>query len=85
MQSALTITVDGASVSVASGVTVAAALANAGIESLRRSVSGEPRGAVCAMGICHECRVTIDGVPHRRACMTVVAPNMVVERGADES
>jgi hypothetical protein len=31
------------------------------------------------MGICFECRVTIDGVPHRRACMEACAPEMRVE------
>jgi sarcosine oxidase subunit alpha len=32
-------------------------------------VSGMPRGPLCAMGICFECRVTVDGVPHQRGCM----------------
>ncbi len=50
-------------------ITVAAALENAGRRALRRSVGGEPRGVLCAMGICFECRVEIGGVPHRRACM----------------
>jgi predicted molibdopterin-dependent oxidoreductase YjgC len=76
----LRITVDGASVPAVAGAMVAATLANAGMHSLRRSVSGEPRGALCAMGICQECRVTIDGIPHRRACMVPVAAGMVVER-----
>ena len=49
--------------------TVAAALQNAGRSILRRSVSGEPRGVLCAMGVCFECRMDIGGVPHRRACM----------------
>lgn len=34
----------------------------------RRSVSGEPRGPLCGMGICFECRATVSGVPHRRTC-----------------
>jgi thioredoxin reductase len=50
-------------------ITVAAARENAGRPVLRRSVSGEPRGVLCAMGICFECRVEIGGVAHRRACM----------------
>ena len=61
------------------GTTVAAVLANAGIEQLRQSVSGEGRGVLCGMGICQECRVTIDGIAHRRACMTVVAPGMTID------
>jgi NADPH-dependent 2,4-dienoyl-CoA reductase/sulfur reductase-like enzyme len=51
--------------------TVAAALENAGRSTLRRSVTGEPRGVLCAMGVCYECRIEIDGVAHRRACMEI--------------
>ena len=73
---------DGRAVTVPPGTTVAAALWNAGIDALRASVSGEPRGPLCGMGICFECRVTIDGVAHRRACMVTCAPGMEVETGA---
>ena len=31
---------------------------------------GEPRGPLCGMGICFECRVTIDGEAHCRSCQT---------------
>jgi NADPH-dependent 2,4-dienoyl-CoA reductase/sulfur reductase-like enzyme len=31
------------------------------------------------MGICFECRVTVDGVPHQRACILPCAQGMVVE------
>jgi hypothetical protein len=41
-------------------------------------VSGRPRGPVCGMGICFECRVTIDGAPGRRACLERVSPGMRV-------
>lgn len=74
----ISIRVDGASRSVEEGATVAAALLDAGVAAFRTSVSGTPRGPLCAMGVCHECRVTIDGVPHRRACMIVVAPGMEI-------
>jgi sarcosine oxidase subunit alpha len=30
------------------------------------------------MGTCYECRVTIDGVAHRRACLVTVAEGMHV-------
>ena len=73
------ITVDGETVVVPRGVSVAAALMNAGLP-LRTSVSGEPRAALCGMGICHECRVTIDGVAHQRSCLVLVAPNMRILR-----
>ena len=64
------------------GVTVAAALLDLGIAAFRRSVSGEPRHPVCGMGTCYECRVTIDGVAHRRACLVVVAEGMHVTTAA---
>jgi aerobic-type carbon monoxide dehydrogenase small subunit (CoxS/CutS family) len=83
----ITLTVDGRTVRAAEGVTVAAALLDAGVHAFRRSVRGDARAPLCGMGICHECRVTIDGVPHRRACLVPVAPHMVVrtaERGAAE-
>ena len=74
-------TVDGERVAAAQGESVAAALINAGVWAFRRSVRGEERGPVCGMGICHECRVTIDGVPHRRACLIPVSPDMEVRTG----
>ncbi len=70
--------IDGTSVEVAAGTSVAAAILNAGLNRFRRSVRGEPRGPICAMGICFECRVTIDGVPHRRACMELCHDGMEV-------
>ena len=57
------LTVNGKTMSVASGTTVAAAAFLAGESIFRRSVRGEARGPLCGMGICFECRVTIDGEP----------------------
>ena len=78
----ITILVDGRSLGVPADVSVAAALLNAGINTFRRSVAGEPRAPLCGMGICHECRVTIDGIAHRRACLVTVADGMTVERAS---
>lgn len=78
MPEAVTLTVDGEPVPSAPGITVAAALESGGRRALRRSVSGQPRGVLCAMGICFECRVTIDGRAHRRACMEIVRDGMAV-------
>ena len=39
---------------------VSAAVAIAGVTAFRRSVTGEPRGPLCGMGICFECRVTVE-------------------------
>lgn len=76
------IILDGRPMSAAVGTTLICAILNAGQWVSRISVSGEPRGPLCAMGVCHECRVTIDGVAHRRACMTAVASGMRVETPA---
>lgn len=72
------IRVGGRQVEVEEGDTVAAALINHGIWGFRRSTEGEIRGPLCAMGICFECRVTIDGEPHRRACVEICRPHMEV-------
>jgi len=79
---AVTILADGRSVRVPAGVTVAAALLDLGSSAFRRSVSGEPRAPLCGMGSCYECRVTIDGVAHRRACLVTVADGMRVMTAA---
>lgn len=81
---AVTISADGRSVRVPAGVTVAAALLDLGVSAFRRSVSGEPRAPLCGMGTCYECRVTIDGVAHRRACLVTVADGMHVVTAAGE-
>ncbi len=71
------LTVNGGALTVAPGTTVAAAVAMASAET-RRSVSGEARGPLCGMGICFECRVTIDGVPHQRSCQIPCQPGFRV-------
>lgn len=75
------IIVNGKPMSVLSGATVAAALLNEGVSRFRQSVVGEARGPVCGMGICYECRVTINDVPQQRACLCVVEHGMRVETG----
>jgi sarcosine oxidase subunit alpha len=72
------ITVDGRELVVERGTSLLAALWNAGVFALRRSAGGEARGALCGMGACFECRVTVDGVPHRRSCMEPVRDGMEV-------
>ncbi|HEX4441654.1 MAG TPA: 2Fe-2S iron-sulfur cluster-binding protein [Thermoanaerobaculia bacterium] len=81
----LRLRVDGRVLEAEAGQTVAAALANAGIDACRVSAGGERRGPLCAMGICWECRVTIDGEPHVRACMTAAREGMAIETGAPPS
>ena len=77
MSSQLTVTVNGAVVSVSSGTTVAVAMALAG-RACRTSVSGEPRGPLCGMGICFECRVVINGIRHCRSCQILCEAGMDV-------
>lgn len=73
--------VNGRAVWVPAGSVVAAAVARAGVPAPRRSVSGAPRGPLCGMGICYECRVTIDGQAHCLSCQTPCAEGMRVETG----
>lgn len=82
MSSTVAIRVNGRPVRVPAGISVAAALLNAGAPAMRVSASGAARGPLCGMGVCFECRVTIDGVPHRRACIEPVAEGMEVATGA---
>jgi D-hydroxyproline dehydrogenase subunit gamma len=78
MTATVNLLVDGRNVRAEVGTTVAAALVNAGVRAFRTSVRGEARAPLCGMGICFECRVTIDGVAHRRACLVSVAEGMHV-------
>lgn len=69
---------DGHAIPAIEGETVAAALAAAGIRTLRHARSGAPRGLWCGMGACFECVVAIDGRPEQRACLAKVAAGMDV-------
>ncbi|MEP6990717.1 MAG: (2Fe-2S)-binding protein [bacterium] len=81
--SEVTIVVDGREVRAPSGVSVAAAMWNAGVTTFRTSVSGERRAPLCGMGTCFECRVTIDDVAQRRACLVTVANGLRVSTRAE--
>jgi len=74
----ITLKVNGVPVSVPSGSMVAAAVLQAGSGTFRRSVTGEARGPLCGMGICFECRVTVNGVAHVRSCQTLCEDGMDV-------
>lgn len=73
----ITIEINGAAVHVAAGTTVAAAMLAIGVPC-RSSVQGEPRSALCGMGICMECRAGIDGVANVRTCQVTVRAGMQV-------
>ena len=82
MRSQIAIVVNGRPVAVSAGTTVAAAVLGAGVTTFRRSVRGEPRAPLCGMGICFECRVTIDGVAQSRSCQVLCRDGMVVRTDA---
>lgn len=78
MREKIGLQVNGTRVEVPAGATVAAAIFRSGQSTFRRSVSGQARGPLCGMGICFECRVTIDDVPHCRSCQILCTEDMMV-------
>lgn len=78
MSDDIILTVNGMVVLVPRGASVAAGIARAGGQTFRKSVGGEPRAPLCGMGICFECRVTINGRPHCLACQTACETGMEV-------
>ncbi len=82
---AIEIFLDGQPVPALEGETVAAALTAAGHLALRQTRLGSPRGLYCGIGLCFDCRVTIDGRPGQRSCMTIVRPGMRIETNASSA
>ncbi len=82
MPEQVTLRINGQSTNVPAGASVAAAIAVAGVSHARRSVSGTPRGPLCGMGICFECRATVDGVAHQRTCNLAAEDGMEVSTDA---
>ena len=78
MSESIQLRVNGKVVSVLPGTIVAAAVALAGETRFRKSVLGQPRGALCGMGVCMECRVTINGRRQCRSCQTLCEQGMEV-------
>lgn len=84
MPDGISLTVNGQSISVAPGTSVAVALVLAG-QPCRTSITGEPRGPLCGIGICFECRVIINGTPHCRSCQTACEAGMEVRSEAPDA
>lgn len=80
MGSAFQFFFDGRPIAAREGQSVAAALIAAGERCLRIDEAGQPKGAVCGIGVCWECRCSIDGSADIRACMTPAQPGMRVRR-----
>jgi len=77
---AVTLAVDGRSVTAYAGESVAAALLAEGIVATRFTPGGAPRGVFCGMGVCFDCLAVVDGIPNTRTCMTWVRDGMDVRR-----
>lgn len=75
MRKNIQVHINGRTLSVPEGCTVAVAIVIAGV-ACRTSVSGEKRGPLCAMGICFECRAAVNGTPHMRTCQLLCEPAM---------
>jgi len=60
------------------GESVLSTLLAADIRQLMKNDRGVCSGAYCGMGVCHCCHVKINGEHKRRACQTVVEPEMKV-------
>lgn len=74
--SIISMTINDQLIHVSDGISVAAAIALSGKPVTRTSVTGQPRAPLCGMGICMECRVTIDGQAHQLACQTLCLDGM---------
>ncbi|MFZ6658050.1 2Fe-2S iron-sulfur cluster-binding protein [Undibacterium sp. TJN19] len=70
--------IDGFPFDASTDMSVAAALISFDKMHTRRSVLGQPRFAVCGMGVCQECRVRINGRAHSLACQQYCRSGMVI-------
>lgn len=76
--SQITVTINGQNISMPAGSVVATAVM-AAQQASRHSISGQPRAPLCGMGICYECRVTINGQPHQLSCQIACEDGMQIE------
>jgi aerobic-type carbon monoxide dehydrogenase small subunit (CoxS/CutS family) len=83
MTALISLTINQQSIAVPPGISVAAAIAFSGKLVTRVSVTGQARAPVCGMGICMECRVTINGQAHQLACQTLCLEGMQIKTGTD--
>lgn len=86
----VSIVVDGQSLEVPAGISVAAAVLGHAHEGpgvrpcAHNSVDGSGRAPYCLMGVCFECLMEIDGVPNVQACLVPVAEGMVIRRATGD-
>lgn len=79
MARSIQLSIDGELFSVPCGITIAVALSLTDQAGCRESFTGQWRTPFCGMGICQECRVTIDGL-RRPACQTLCRNGMMITR-----
>jgi len=74
------IEVDGKDIEAFEGEPIASALVAAGIRAFRKTAKrDEPRGIYCAIGLCTDCVMVVDGVPNVRTCITPVKDGMKIK------
>ena len=71
--------VDDEQIDIFEGDTLGSCLMRANILAMRRSHCGQLRGMYCAIGVCNDCLVNVDGIPNVRACMTTAQPGAKIE------
>jgi predicted molibdopterin-dependent oxidoreductase YjgC len=82
MTDVINLSVNGVPITVLPGTMVSTAVSFAGVTRFRRSVTGEARAPLCGMGICFECRVSINGREHCRSCQVPCENGMEVATDA---
>lgn len=73
----VSITLNGEEIRVPDGAILAAIILREKAYS-HSLVSSEPRAPLCGMGICFECRATVNGRPYQRTCQIVCEDGMDV-------
>ena len=77
----VSVSFEGRDLRVRTGLTVAAALLEAGITHFHDApVTASPRGPFCMMGVCFDCLLIIDGMANQQSCMTEIREGMRIER-----
>ena len=71
--------IDGQPIKAIEGESILSALLASDIRQLMQNDYGKHSGAYCGMGVCHCCLLHVDGRHKRKACQTLVKPNMNVE------
>ena len=74
MRDSFVVRVNGEELATSRSTSVAAVIFVA--NAFRHSVTGDRRAPLCGMGICFECRATVDGVPHERTCLLMCREDM---------